>query len=103
MSGSKRSVTPRQLLLSLLVGALIAAASSIAYVNSGQEMPFVANIAVSMIALAVFPGYILSAYLTNNIHDASLIIAAFINCALYSAVCLYLMVLKNRRNPDQSS
>jgi hypothetical protein len=87
----------RQLLLALLVSALIAGASASAYINSELEMPFAAYTVVSTLTLFVFPGYILSAYISNNIHNANLILAAFINWVLYSAVILGLVVRKNRK------
>jgi hypothetical protein len=49
-------------------------------------MPVIANIAVSTISLAALPGYILSAYLSNNIHDANLILAGIINFFLYGSL-----------------
>jgi hypothetical protein len=92
----------RQLLLSLLVGALIAGASVIAYINSEREMPYAAYIAVSILALFVFPGYILSAYISNNAHDANLILAALINWDLYGAVILWVVVRKKPQRKRQS-
>jgi high-affinity Fe2+/Pb2+ permease len=98
MSASKQSkFRARPLLLSILTGAVIAVASAVAYSNSGQQMPVVANIAVSTISLAVFPGYILSAYISNNIHDANLILAGFINFILYGGLSLWLLTWRDRR------
>ena len=81
----------------MLSGAMISGASVISYVNSGRNMPLVANIAVSAISLAVFPGYILSAYLSNNIHDANLILAGIINLLLYSGLSLWLISRRSRK------
>jgi hypothetical protein len=60
-------------------------------------MPAIANIAVSTIALAVFPGYILCAYISNNIHDANLILAGVINFFLYGSLTLWLLTWRSRR------
>jgi hypothetical protein len=97
MSESKPSVfQSRLLILSILIGAVISGAGVIAFINSGRDLSFVANIVVSTISLAALPGYILTALITGNIHDANLVLAAFINCILYSAVTLHLMIRKNR-------
>jgi hypothetical protein len=81
----------------MLAGAVISGASAVAYVNSERQMPVIANIAVSTISLAVFPGYILSAYISNNIHDANLILAGIINFLLYGSLSLGLLTWRNRR------
>jgi hypothetical protein len=86
----------RQLLLSLLVGAVIAAASVIAFSNSEREMPSSASIVVSTISLAAIPGYILSALISNNIHDANLILAGVMNFILYSSLSLWLLAWRSR-------
>ena len=104
MRGSKQSkFQARPLLLAILTGAVIAVASAVAYSNSGQQMPVVANIAVSTISLAVFPGYILSAYISNNIHDANLILAGFINFILYGGLSLWLLTWRDRRRSVSQS
>ncbi len=98
MSTSKRSAfQTHPLLLAILAGALISGASSVAYMNSGRDMPVIINFAVSTISLAVFPGYILSAYISNNIHDANLILAGFINFSLYGSLSLWLLTWRSRR------
>ena len=98
MSASKRSTfQANRLLLAMLIGAVISGASAVAYVNSEREMPAIANVAVSTIALAVFPGYMLSAYISNNIHDANLILAGFINFILYGSLSLWLLTWRSRR------
>jgi hypothetical protein len=81
----------------MLVGTVASGASAAAYVNSERTMPVVANIAVSTISLPVFPGYILSAYISNNIHDANLILAGFINFILYGGLSLWLLTWRNRK------
>jgi len=95
--GQKSEFQWRLLLPSILVGALISVASAIAFINSARELPFIANIVVSTISLAALPGYILTALITGNIHDANLVLAALINCVLYSTVTLRLMIRKNRK------
>ena len=91
MSTSKQPTSQtHRLLMAMLVGAVLSGASATAYVNSERQMPVLANIAVSIISLAVFPGYILSAYISNNIHDANLILAGSINFILYSSLSLWL-------------
>jgi amino acid transporter len=90
----------RQLLWSLLVGGLIAGASVIAYINSERDVPFAATIALSILTAFVFPGYTLSAYISNNIHNANLILAALINWVLYSAIILWVVVRKSRKRKD---
>lgn len=98
MSASKRSTFhTRRLLLATLAGAVISGTSAVAYVNSEREMPVIANIAVSTISLAVFPGYVLSAYISNNIHNANLILAGVINFILYSSLSLCLLSWRSRR------
>lgn len=91
------SVRARLVLLSLLIGAVIAAASIIAYSNSEREMPPSASFVVSTISLAAMPGYILSALILNNIHDANLILAGVINLILYSSLALWLLFWRRRR------
>lgn len=88
----------RRLPLSLLVGAGIAVASVVAFSNSEQEMPFLASIVVSTISLAVLPVYILSAYISSNIHDANLILAGVMNFILYSSLLLLLLSWRDRRS-----
>lgn len=101
MSESKRSTSQtHRLLLAMLAEAV---ASAAAYVNSERQMPFLANIAVSTISLAVFPGYILSAHISNNIHDANLILAGFVNFILYGGVSLWLLTWRNRRRPVEGA
>jgi hypothetical protein len=90
-------IRTRGLLLSLLVGAGIAVASVVAFSNSEQEMPFSASAVVSTISLAALPGYILSAYVSNNIHDANLILAGVMNFILYSSLLLLLLFWRGRR------
>ncbi len=98
MSASKRSTSQtHRLLLAMFTGAMVSGASAAAYVNSERQMPALANIAVSTISLAVFPGYILSAYISNNIHDANLILAGFINFILYGSLSLWLLTWRNRK------
>ena len=98
MSGSKRSTFKAgELLIAILAGAVISGASVIAYINSGQEMPIAANIVVSMFALAAMPGYIVSAYITNNVHAANLILAGGINFILYGGLSLWLLSRRRRR------
>jgi hypothetical protein len=93
----------RRLLLSLLIGALIATASVIAFSNSEQGLPLWASIIVSTISLAVFPGYILSAYISNNIHNANPILAGTLNFLLYSSLSLGLLSWRTRRKLRRSS
>jgi hypothetical protein len=98
MNASKRSTFPtHRLLMAMLVGAVISGASAVAYINSERQMPVIANIAVSTISLAVFPGYILSAYISNNIHGANLILAGVINFLLYGSLSLWLLTWRSRR------
>ena len=98
MSVTTRSTFQVQrLLLAVLLGAVLSGASAVAYVNSERDMPAIANVAVSTIALAVFPGYILSAYISNNIHDANLILAGVINFFLYGGLTLWLLTWRSRR------
>src|ERR1700722_149737 len=97
MSGNKRSTFKAgELLIAILAGAVISGASVIAYINSGQEMPIAANIVVSMFALAAMPGYIVSAYITNNVHAANLILAGSINFILYAGLSLWLLSRRRR-------
>lgn len=86
-----------RMLLAMLTGAVLSGASAVAYVNSEQDMPAIANIAVSTISLAAFPGYILSAYASNNIHNANLILAGIINFLLYGGLTLWLLTWRSRR------
>jgi high-affinity Fe2+/Pb2+ permease len=98
MSENKQSTfQARLLLLATLTGAVISIVSAVAYPHSGQEMPVVANIIVATASLAVLPGYILSAYISNNIHDANLILAGVINFLLYSGLTLWLLTWRSRR------
>jgi hypothetical protein len=98
MNGSMRLFfQARHLLLSSLVGALIAAASSIAYVNSERTLPSIIGIVISTVSLAFIPGYILCALLTNNIHDANVLLAAVMNFVLYSGLLLWILSLRSRR------
>lgn len=98
MSGNRRlNVQVRQMLLSVFVGAVRSCTSTIAYSNSGQNIPFMANTIVSAIALPVIPGYVLSAYILNNIHDANLILAGAINFFLYGGLSLWLISWRSRR------
>jgi hypothetical protein len=87
----------RQMFIAIFVGAAIACASAIAYSNSEQNIPFVPNMVVSAIALPVVPGYVLSAYIFHNIHDANLIFAGTINFFLYGGLSLWLMFRRGRR------
>ena len=91
------SVRARLVLLSLLIGAVIAAASVIAYSNYEREMPPSASFVVSTISWAVMPGYILSALILNNIHDANLVLAGVINLILYSSLALWLLSWRRKR------
>jgi carbon starvation protein CstA len=91
----------RLLLLSLVVGAVIAVVSVIAFSNSEQELPFAVSIVVSTISLAALPGYILSAYVSNNVHDANLILAGAMNFILYSGLLLLLLSWRSRRRADR--
>jgi hypothetical protein len=98
MSGSERSALKmRQVLPSILMGAVASCASAIAYSNSAREMPLVANVTVSTICLPVIPGYILSAYISNNFHDANLILAGNINFGIYSSLLLWLTTRRRRK------
>jgi hypothetical protein len=98
MSETKRSaLQTHQLLLSMLIGIFVSGASVIAYINSEREMPFAANLVVSTVSLAVFPGYIVTATLSNNIHNANLLIAGAINFVLYSGLSLWLITWRSRR------
>jgi hypothetical protein len=98
MSKSERSsFDARQLLLSVLVGAVISVASVIAYTNSERDMPFLANFVISTVSLAAIPGYILSAYISGNIHNANLIIAGTINFIIYSGLVLWLINRRSRK------
>jgi hypothetical protein len=97
MSAKRSTFQVHRLLLAMLAGAVISGASAVAYVNSERQMPVVANITVSTISLAVLPGYILSAYISNNIHDANLILAAVINFLLYGSLSLWLLTWRSRR------
>ncbi len=98
MSKEKVSmIRSRQVLPAILAGAAISLSSAIAYANSGEEMPAIAGAGVGMIAVAVFPGYIVSAYITNNIHDANLILAGFINFILYGSLSLWLLSWRSRK------
>jgi hypothetical protein len=87
----------RRVLLSLLIGAVIAAGSVIAYSNSERDMPSFASIIVSTISLLALPGYILSALISGNIHDANLILAGVMNLILYSGLSLWLLSWRGRR------
>jgi hypothetical protein len=82
---------------------LIAGASVIAYINSERDVPFAAAIALSILTAFVFPGYILGAYISNNIHNANLILAALINWVLYSAIILWVVVRKSRKRKDNAA
>jgi hypothetical protein len=98
MNASKRSTSQtHRLLLAMLAGAVISGASAVAYINSERQMPVLANIAVSTVSLAVLPGYILSASISNNIHNANLVLAGIINFLLYSSLSLWLNTWRNRR------
>ncbi len=79
----------RRLLLSSLGGALIALASGFAFVNSEQAWPPVIGFVISSISLASIPGYILCALLTDNIHDANLLLAGVLNFLLYGSLLLW--------------
>jgi hypothetical protein len=87
----------RQLLLSVVVGAVISCASVIAYINSERDMPFLANIVISTVSLLAIPGYTLSAYISGNIHNANLILAGTINFILYSGLVLCLIIRRSRK------
>jgi hypothetical protein len=96
--GNRRSaIQTRDMLLSMLIGAVLSCASAVAYSNSGQNVPFVAQIVISAIALPVIPGYVLSAYISNNIHDANLFLAGVINFLLYGSLSLWLFTWRSRR------
>lgn len=60
-------------------------------------MPVVANIIVATASLAGLPGYILTAYITNNIHNANLILAGVINFFLYGGLTLWLLTWRRRK------
>jgi hypothetical protein len=87
----------RHLLLASLGGALIAAASGIAYINSELAVSPIIGFVISTISLASIPGYILCALLTNNIHDANLLLAGVMNFVLYGSLLLWLLSLRSRR------
>ncbi len=83
--------------MAILAGAIVSIASSIAYINSERQMPTIANFAVSTLSLAVFPGYTLSAYISNNVHDANLILAGVINFLIYGSLSLWLLSWRSRK------
>ena len=93
----------RRLLLAVLIGAVIATASVIAFSNSEREMPPTISIVVSTISLAVFPGYILIAYISNNIHDANLTLAGVLNFILYGSLSLWLLSWRGRRRAGRAA
>src|SRR5580704_6587638 len=103
-SSRKQSIfQPRPLIQATFAGALISVVSAVAYPHSGQEMPIVANIIVATASLAVLPGYILSAYISNNIHNANLILAGVINFFLYGGLSLWLLTWRSRRRSAAQS
>jgi uncharacterized membrane protein YfcA len=81
----------------MLLGALLAGSSVAAYINSERELPQVSRIAVGLIALPVIPGYILSAYISGNIHDAGLILATLLNFILYGLLTMWFLTRRSRR------
>ena len=98
MSGSKQSaIQTRDVLPAVLVGAVLSVASAIAYSNSGQSVSSATQIIISAIALPIVPGYVLSAYISGNIHDANLILAGVINFILYGGLTLWLLTWRSRR------
>jgi hypothetical protein len=107
MSAIERpSFQARRLLLATLAGAAVSGASTIAYVNSEQQVHVLANIAIGTIAMFIFPGYLVSAYITN-IHDANLILAGVVNFILYGGLSLWLLTWRSKRKlaarPAQTS
>jgi hypothetical protein len=95
---SKRSrFQTKQMLLSVCIGAVLSCASAIAYSNSGQQKTFLANVVISAIALPVIPGYISSAYILHNIHNANLVLAGAINFILYTGLSLWFLARRNRK------